>query len=158
MFFIENYDRYTKYIERLKSKERSRNRGEVMKESEDQYTEDDKPTTEEIKKSTVAVRADSGKDPWHLFMWDAARVVVQVLGMGAEKYSERNWEKGMKWSRCYNSAQRHLYAWFQEHEDYDKESGLLHLGHAAWNILVLLAYQIRGGFHVENDDRPNIKE
>jgi len=124
----------------------------------DQYTEDDQPTTEEIEASPVAVRADSGKNPWSLFMWDAAQEVVKVLKMGADKYSARNWEKGMQWSRCYDSAQRHLYAWFQEHEDRDKESGLLHLGHAAWNILVLLSYQLRGGKHLKNDDRPRIDE
>lgn len=120
----------------------------------DQYTEDNQPTAEEIEASPVAVRADSGKDPWNLFMWDAAREVVRVLKMGAEKYTARNWEKGMKYSRCYDSAQRHLYAWFQEGEDHDKESGLLHLAHAAWNILVLLSYQLRGGKHLKNDDRP----
>lgn len=122
--------------------------------NKDQYTEDNRPTIEEIETSTVAVRADSGKDPWSLFMWDAAREVVKVLKMGAKKYSARNWEKGMDWSRCYDSAQRHLYAWFQGREDNDSESGLNHLAHAAWNILVLLSYQLRGGIHLKNDDRP----
>lgn len=126
----------------------------VTHAADDQYSEDNRPSTEEIKASPVAVRADSGKDPWALFMWDAAREVVRVLKMGAEKYSARNWEKGMKWSRCYDSAQRHLYSWFQEGKDRDSESGLLHLAHAAWNILVLLAYQLRGGKHLANDDRP----
>ena len=45
----------------------------------DQYTEDNQPTNEEIEASPVAVRADSGKDPWSLFMWDAAKEVVKVL-------------------------------------------------------------------------------
>lgn len=125
-----------------------------MYDPPDQVTEEEGMTKEQVEASDVAVRFDKGKVPWRLFMWDAAQEVVNVLDMGAEKYSERNWEKGMKWSRCYDSAQRHLYSWFQKRENNDKESGLNHLAHAAWNILVLLAYQLRGGKHLENDDRP----
>jgi len=32
---------------------------------------------------------------------------AQILEMGAEKYAERNWEKGMPVSRCLNSGIRH---------------------------------------------------
>ena len=120
----------------------------------DAATDSNPLTKDVIAASPVGVRNDVGKDPWHLFMWDAAHEVVRVLQMGAAKYTERNWEKGMKWSRVYNSLQRHLYSWYQEGENYDKESGLHHLAHASWNVLVLLAYSIRGGFHNQNDDRP----
>lgn len=134
-----------------------RDRGSIMEISNrpDQYLEDDQLDKTAIEASPVAVRSDLGKDPWHLFMWDAAQQVVKVLHMGAAKYTARNWEKGMDWSRCYSSAQRHMIKWWQLREDNDKESGLNHLAHAAWNILALLAYQLRGGIHKANDDRPS---
>lgn len=118
------------------------------------YTEDDRPDKTIIEQANSGMRFNLGKIPWNLFMWDAAEQVVKVLQMGAEKYSARNWEKGMSWEETYAAAQRHLIKWFQYHEDIDKESGLNHLAHAAWNILVLLSYQLRGGRHRDNDDRP----
>lgn len=63
---------------------------------------------------------------------------------------ENNWYKGMDWSRCFNSLQRHLFAYWKG-EDLDKESGLPHLAHAACNIIFLLDYQLRG--LKEYDDR-----
>ena len=79
--------------------------------------------------------------------------LAEVLTKGAEKYAERNWEKGMEWSKCYASAQRHLLA-FWDGEDLDKETGLSHVAHAAWNCLALLTYSEE---HQEDDNRPTTK-
>ncbi len=98
-----------------------------------------------------AIRHDDNKLPWHLFPMNAASEVVKVLQFGAKKYDERNWEKGMAFSRCFNSCIRHLNAWWYR-EDNDPESGLCHLSHAACNILFLIFYGLRG---VGTDDRPN---
>lgn len=95
---------------------------------------------------------DGGKDPWHLFPWDAARCIVKVLGFGASKYSSRNWEKGMAWSRPHDALLRHLTAWWQDGEDKDPETGLSHLWHCGACILFLVAYESRG---VGKDDRPS---
>lgn len=67
------------------------------------------------------------------------------------KYPPRNWERGMLWSRCYNSLMRHTLAW-QAGEDKDAESGLHHMAHVAWNALALLSYYLRG---IGSDDRPS---
>ena len=72
---------------------------------------------------------DQGKDPWHLFPWDAARAIVKVLGFGASKYDPRNWEKGMAWSRPHDALIRHLTAWWQDGEDKDPETKMSHLWH-----------------------------
>ena len=79
--------------------------------------------------------------------------LAEVLTKGAEKYEERNWEKGMEWSKCYSAAQRHLLA-FWDGEDLDKETGLPHVAHAAWNCLALLTYSEE---HQEDDNRPVTK-
>lgn len=70
--------------------------------------------------------------------------------MGAEKYGERNWERGIAWSRVFAAALRHLWAWWRG-ENADPETGLPHLAHAACNLLFLLAYHRR---QIGPDDRP----
>ena len=94
---------------------------------------------------------DFGKARYDLLPPEALHVLVLVYSLGARKYGDRNWERGMKYSRPYAAAQRHLWAWWRG-EDLDPETGLPHLAHAAWNVLALLQYQLkkRG-----EDDRPN---
>lgn len=94
---------------------------------------------------------DTDKDPWHLLPTDAARGIVKVLSFGAHKYAERNWEKGMAWSRVYSACIRHLTAWF-EGEQKDQETGFSHLWHAGCCIMFLIAYELRS---VGHDDRPS---
>ncbi len=100
---------------------------------------------------TGGVKHDSGKDPWHLVPWDAVRGIVKVMAFGAQKYSDRNWEKGMDWHRLWRAAINHLTAWF-EGEKADEESGYSHLWHAGCCVLFLIAYEMRG---VGNDTRPS---
>jgi hypothetical protein len=95
---------------------------------------------------------DEGKDRWDLMPFDALRGIVRVLGFGARKYQERNWEQGMAWSRCYSAALRHLTAWW-EGEAADPETGFSHLWHAGCCLLFLIAYERRG---VGTDDRPGV--
>ena len=94
---------------------------------------------------------DGGKDPWHLLPTDAIRCVVRVLKFGANKYDERNWERGIAHSRTYAATLRHVTSWW-EGEDRDPESGESHLAHAACEILFALAFEVRGRHDV--DDRP----
>jgi hypothetical protein len=96
------------------------------------------------------IKADAGKDPWELAPWDALRSVVAVLAFGARKYGDRNWERGMAWSRLYGATLRHLTAWWQG-EARDPETGLPHLAHVACCVLFLLAFELRG---MGGDDRP----
>lgn len=77
---------------------------------------------------------DTGKLPLHLLPTDALEEVARVLSFGAAKYSERNWETGMAWSRLYAAALRHLWAWWRG-ADRDEETGLSHLAHAACCVL-----------------------
>ena len=93
---------------------------------------------------------DSGKTPWHLMPPDALNQIAQVLAFGATKYGDRNWEKGMNWSRPFSALMRHMWAWWRG-ERCDPETGLSHLAHAGCCILFLLSYEVRGG---GNDDRP----
>jgi hypothetical protein len=93
---------------------------------------------------------DSGKTPWHLMPPDALNQIAQVLEFGANKYGDRNWEKGMHWSRPFSALMRHMWAWWRG-ESRDPETGLSHLAHAGCCILFLLSYE--GRAH-GTDDRP----
>jgi hypothetical protein len=63
-----------------------------------------------------------------------------VLTYGVQKYEEWNWSKGDKYSRYIDSLERHINDW-KSGEDFDQESRLHHMGHAAWNCLCLFWFQ-----------------
>jgi len=67
---------------------------------------------------------------------------------------DRNWEKGIAWSRVYGAALRHLNAWYGG-ENLDPETGRSHLWHAATNIMFLMEFE---NTHPELDDRPSNKK
>lgn len=80
---------------------------------------------------------------------DALWLVAKVFGKGAEKYAERNWERGLKYTSIAGARDRHN-ALFAAGQHIDEESGLPHLAHAAWHALVMLALFLRGKLE---DDR-----
>lgn len=57
------------------------------------------------------------------------------LGMGARKYAERNWEKGMPFSRCVASLRRHIMRFQQGMKDED------HLAAVMFNAMALIHYE-----------------
>jgi hypothetical protein len=89
------------------------------------------------------VKFDSGKYRFSLLSTDALVDIAKVGTMGATKYADHNWRKGMKWSRLLDAAHRHMMAW-QLGENLDAESQLPHLAHACWNLMALLEYEKRG--------------
>ncbi len=78
--------------------------------------------------------------------------LAEHFGKGAEKYDDRNWEKGVDWSLSYAALMRHITAWWGG-EDLDEE-GNSHLAAAMWHCTVLLEY---ANTHPELDDRPKPK-
>lgn len=77
---------------------------------------------------------------------------AHVLDYGRGKYAAFNWAKGMPWSVCIGCAARHLILHMAENPNsVDEESGELHAGHVACNILFLLQYMKT---YPEGDDRP----
>jgi len=97
----------------------------------------------------VATKHDRGKLRYDLMPPDALDQVVGVLTYGANKYGDRNWEKGFSWGRLFGATMRHLWSWWRG-EAIDVESGYSHLAHAAAGTLMLLATVTRG---IGKDDR-----
>lgn len=96
-----------------------------------------------------AKRNDQKKIRYDLIPTELTEAVAKVLTFGAKKYDANNWRLGMKWSRCIGSLERHIQD-FKKGIDYDDESNLLHLGHAATNIAFLLNYY---NMYPQGDDR-----
>jgi len=96
------------------------------------------------------LRYNDGKRRVDLLDIDALNGTADVLTYGANKYEERNWEKGMPWSKVISSLLRHTFA-FWAGEDIDPESGLPHVDHIACNAMFLQAYFRRNR---AEDDRP----
>lgn len=94
---------------------------------------------------------DKGKAPWHLMSGPALEQVAEVLNFGASKYDDRNWEKGINFSRLFSATQRHLWAWWGR-ETWDQETDLNHLAHAMCNIMFILHHQLNTQAGL--DDRP----
>lgn len=85
------------------------------------------------------LRFNEGKLRYDLLHPIAQKGIVKVLTKGSEKYAPHNWEKGMEWSTVVASLKRHLAA-FESGEDFDKETGLLHVDHMQCNAHFLSAY------------------
>jgi hypothetical protein len=88
-----------------------------------------------------AVRYDKGKNRLALMSIPALWEIGQVYTMGAVKYKDRDWEKGMPYTKTMDAALRHVFKWMAGHRN-DEESGLHHLAHAAWNLIALLHYEL----------------
>ena len=67
------------------------------------------------------LRFNQGKTRYDLVPAFAQEQYARVLTRGAEKYAERNWEKGMTWSKVLASLERHLAA-IKRGEDYESDA------------------------------------
>ena len=111
-----------------------------------------KRTIEQMK-NEPGLRYDAGKPRYDLIPPEALEALAHVYTKGAEKYADRNWEKGMTWGRCFRAMISHAIAWWAG-ETFDKELGCHHLAMAAWNAFALLTYQLR---EVGTDDRVKVR-
>lgn len=114
-----------------------------------------KPKFSRGKKTTLAdgggLRFNTGKNRLDLVPPEWFWALADVTTKGTEKgYPERNWERGMKWGTCLACALRHIFK-FACGERYDGvfdikkgTTGCHHLAMAAWNVLALMTYDLRG--------------
>ena len=83
-----------------------------------------------------AIREPSeGKGRYDLISPFALNRLAKHYENGAKKYFDRNWEKGIPYSRYVDSAMRHLTQFVMGKEDED------HLAAAAWNIFSIMHHQ-----------------
>ncbi|MBO5037696.1 MAG: hypothetical protein J6D42_11540 [Clostridia bacterium] len=77
----------------------------------------------------------SGKGRYDLISPFATRRLAKWMELGANKYSDRNWEKGMPFSRYVDSAKRHLDKFVMGMEDED------HLAAVVFNVFAIMHHQ-----------------
>ena len=98
-----------------------------------------------------ADRYNDHKARMDLLPWDVLVELAHHYRVGAAKYAERNWEKGLPWnSGTMASLLRHVAAWSRG-EDIDPENGQYHDLAILWNAAALVAYRLR---EIGEDDRP----
>lgn len=85
---------------------------------------------------------DQDKPMWHLMPPLAEAAVVDVLPYGANKYAPHGWKEVPNLEeRYYSAMRRHIHA-YHTGQDYDPESGLHHLAHAACNLMFVLQHAL----------------
>jgi hypothetical protein len=97
---------------------------------------------------------DNGKERFDLLPAAALFEVAKVYTMGANKYEDRNWEKGIKYGRVKAALDRHLLKWWRG-QRYDQEDGQHHLASVVWCALALLHYDLQERKYKMYDNRPD---
>lgn len=100
---------------------------------------------------TAGVKFDGEKIRPELFPPEAFEALCELYARGAKKYGDRNWERGMSWSRMFGALMRHAWAWMRR-ESYDSETKAHHMLAVAFNAIAIYTYETR---KIGTDDRPN---
>lgn len=100
--------------------------------------------------SGAGTKDDGGKLRYDLVPPEALAEWVRVLTVGAEKYEDRNWERGMGYGRAFAALNRHAQAWWAGERD-DPETRVHHMAAVMFNAAALLTWEMRG---VGEDSRP----
>ncbi len=111
------------------------------------YITKDSGAREEMPTGSVRDTRD-GKGRFDLISPFALRRLAGVYERGSRKYAARNWEKGQPFSRCLDSALRHLNSFAMGWTDED------HLAQALWNVAAIIHFQ-EVGRSAELDDMPH---
>ncbi len=106
-------------------------------------------------KDKGGVKYDYGKPRPGLMPPHALLAISELYAIGALKYADRNWEKGMDWSRMFDAMQRHLLKWWGKESEYDPEMGVHHLACVGFYALNLLEYALT---NTGNDDRTTLQK
>ena len=93
--------------------------------------------------SVEGMKYDNDKLRLDLLPFDALMEVAEVYSIGAKKYSDNNWQQGIKYMRIVGALLRHLFAWILG-EERAKDDKQRHLASVVWCGLALLTYELRG--------------
>ncbi len=110
----------------------------------DKFTLEDSGKREESESGMVR-DARGGKGRFDLMSPIALLRIARVYEKGAEKYEDRNWEKGREFSRFIDSALRHINQYLAGETTED------HLAQGAWNLMAVMHLETT---HPEMDDIP----
>lgn len=89
------------------------------------------------------LRYDEDKPRVDLIPPEVIFALGDALSAGAKKYAERNWERGMDWSKVFGPLIRHSFK-FWRGEEIDEETGIPHVDLILINAAFLSTYYHRG--------------
>jgi hypothetical protein len=103
-------------------------------------------------RTTSATGGQKGSKParYDLIPAEPLRLLAELYGRGAQKYEERNWERGYPWSLSFAALQRHIWQ-FWNGEDIDEETGIPHPVCAIFHCMALTEFL---GSQRDYDNRP----
>jgi len=99
--------------------------------------------------SSLGVKDDADKLRYDLIPVQPLEELVLCYTVGARKYGDRNWEKGLAFGRLFAAMMRHAWAWWQGVRRHD--DGMHHLASVAWCAFALMELELT---HPELDDSP----
>ena len=102
-----------------------------------------------VPQAARAMRFDADKLRLDLIPPEFLIELARVYSMGAMKYDDDNWRKGMPWRKCVRPVWSHLIKWLSG-QTIDSETGCHHLAMVAWNCATLFMYQLH---KLGTDDR-----
>jgi hypothetical protein len=100
-------------------------------------------------KKNTGLRFNAFKLGMSLIPFEWRIELARVFTLGSLKYKKNNWLGGMDWSVPMDCAERHYTKWAAG-ETVDPDTGCHHLALAAWNLLSLMTFEMRG---LGTDDR-----
>lgn len=108
---------------------------------------------QEVRVLNELTGGEKGSKPERYDLIPAAplREVARLYAKGAEKYEERNWEKGYNWSLSYAAMMRHAQAFWGGGQSYDPETGTHHLAAVMFHAMALMQFD---GIGVLATDHP----
>jgi hypothetical protein len=83
---------------------------------------------------------DEGKPRFDLIPVMPMFELAKLYAIGAKKYDDRNWEKGISWGRIFRALLSHAFKWWAG-QKYDQEDGQHHLASVAWCAFALMEYE-----------------
>jgi hypothetical protein len=98
------------------------------------------------------VKFDDEKERFDLIPPAVLLEIADLYRVGANKYEDRNWERGMRFGRVFSAMMRHAWKWWLG-EEHDSETGQHHLISVAWNAISLRHYLIYYDKYNSFDDR-----
>lgn len=94
----------------------------------------------------------TGKGRYDLVSPFAMQRIALWYELGSQKYAPRNWEKGIPFGRCIDSAKRHIDKFLMGKTDED------HLAAACWNIMAIMHYQMLGMDEFDDIPKYNVRK
>jgi hypothetical protein len=117
-------------------------------------------TEEQLKTKTTfasgAQKDQTGKPRFDLIPPEAMKALAETYALGAVKYSDRNWEKGIPFSVALGALKRHLNAFELGSMVNTADGDIEHIAHVMWWAVALTTFVKRG--RLDLNDLPHYNE